>query len=84
MEIHKANAVKVVEDLMEILCAMPSWSWDDYVAKVRAKGYTLKERLDKDDGIKGYTIGKTEEPDSKHQNLARGANSWHQRLKIHG
>lgn len=38
MEIHKANAVKVAEDLMDILRAMPSWSWDDYVARVRAKG----------------------------------------------
>lgn len=58
MEIHKANAVKVAEDLMDILRAMPSWSWDDYVASVRAKGYTLMVRPDKKDAIKGYTIGK--------------------------
>ncbi len=58
MDIHKANADIIAEDLIEILRAMPSWSWDDYAARVRAKGYTLKERLDKDGGIKGYTIGK--------------------------
>lgn len=58
MEIHKANAVKVANDLMEILRAMPSWSWDDYVARVRSKGYTLMVRPDKKNVIKGYTVGK--------------------------
>lgn len=57
-EIHKANAVKVADDLMEILRTMPSWSWNDYVARVEAKGYTLKERKDDKGAIKGYTIGK--------------------------
>ena len=58
MEIHKANAVKVAKDLMDILRAMPSWSWDDYTARIQAKGYTLKERKDGKGVIKGYTIGK--------------------------
>lgn len=58
MEIHKANADKVADDLLEILRTMPSWSWNDYVARVRAKGYTLMIRSDKKDAIKGYTIGK--------------------------
>ena len=58
MDIHKANADRVAEDLMEILRAMSSWSWDDYVARVQAKGYTLMVRSDKKDAIKGYTIGK--------------------------
>lgn len=58
MEIHKANADKVAEDLMDILRAMPSWSWDNYVARVQAKGYTLMVLPDKKNAIKGYTIGK--------------------------
>lgn len=58
MEIHKANAVRVADDLMEILRAMPSWSWNDYVARVQARGYTLMVRPDKKDVIKGYTVGK--------------------------
>lgn len=58
MEIHNANADKVADDLWEILRSMPSWSWDDYVARVQAKGYTLIVRSDKKDAIKGYTIGK--------------------------
>lgn len=57
-EIHKANADKVAEELMGILRVMPSWSWNDYVARVEAKGYTLKERKDDKGAIKGYTIGK--------------------------
>lgn len=58
MEIHNANADKVAGDLMDILRSMPSWSWNDYVARVRAKGYTFMVRSDKKDAIKGYTIGK--------------------------
>lgn len=58
MEIHKTNAAKVAEDMMDILRAMPSWSWDNYAARVQAKGYTLKERKDDKGVIKGYTIGK--------------------------
>lgn len=58
MEIHNANADEVAGDLMDILRSMPSWSWNDYVARVRAKGYTLMVRSDKKDAIKGYTIGK--------------------------
>ena len=57
MEIHKTNAVKVAKDLMDILRTMPSWSWDDYAARIQAKGYTLKERKDDKGVIKGYTIG---------------------------
>lgn len=58
MAIHRANAVKVAEDLMDILRAMPSWSWDDYVARVRSKGYTLMVRPEKKNAIKSYTVGK--------------------------
>lgn len=36
---------------------MPSWSWSDYVARVRQKGYTLEERRDKKDVLRGYTVG---------------------------
>lgn len=57
-DIHKANADKVAEELMGILRTMPSWSWSDYVARVEATGYTLKERKDDKGAIKGYTIGK--------------------------
>lgn len=57
-EIHEINAQKVADDLMEILRAMPSWSWTDYVARARSKGYTVKERIDKKGVLRGYTVGK--------------------------
>ena len=58
MEIQKANVEKVAEDMMDILRAMPSWSWDNYVTRAQAKGYTLKERKDDKGAIKGYVVGK--------------------------
>lgn len=57
-EIHRDNALAIGEECMEILHAMPLWSWEDYVARVQAKGYTLQVRPDKDGKIKGYTVGK--------------------------
>ena len=55
--IRMAKASEIADDLTGILCAMPSWSWDDYVARVRAKGYTLMERRDKKGRMCGYTVG---------------------------
>lgn len=57
-EIHKINADKIADDLMEILRAMPSWSWNDYAARIRAKGYTIMIRPGKK-GPYGYSIGKS-------------------------
>lgn len=56
-EIQRMNADKVADDLMEILRAMPSWSWNDYAARIRAKGYTIMIRPGKK-GPYGYSIGK--------------------------
>ncbi len=56
-EIHRINADKVADDLMDILRAMPSWSWEDYAARIRAKGYTIMIRPGKK-GVYGYSIGK--------------------------
>lgn len=55
-EIHRINADKVADDLMDILRAMPSWSWNDYAARIRAKGYTIMIRPGKK-GVYGYSIG---------------------------
>lgn len=57
MDIRRSNADKVAGELAGILRSMPSWSWDDYVARVRAKGYTLEERHDKKGVLRGYTVG---------------------------
>ena len=57
MEIRRTNADKVAEELMGILRSMPSWSWDDYVTRVQTKGYTLEERRDRKNVLRGYTVG---------------------------
>lgn len=56
-EIHKMNADEIADDLMDILRAMPSWSWNDYAARIRAKGYTIMIRPGKK-GPYCYSIGK--------------------------
>ncbi len=58
MDIHRMNADEVAAALTDILRSMPSWSWIDYVARVRVKGYTLEERRDKHGVLRGYTVGK--------------------------
>ena len=55
-EIHRMNADKIADDLTEILRAMPSWSWEDYTARIRAKGYSIMIRPGKK-GPYGYSIG---------------------------
>lgn len=57
MDIRRSNADKVAGELAGILRSMPSWSWEDYVARVRAKGCTLEERRDKKGVLRGYTVG---------------------------
>lgn len=57
-EIHEINANKIADELMDILRSMPSWSWNDYIAKAKSKGYTVKERIDKKGVLRGYTVGK--------------------------
>lgn len=53
-EIHRMNVDKVA--LMDILRAMPSWSWNDYIARSRVKGYLIMIRPGKK-GVYGYSIG---------------------------
>lgn len=55
-EIHRMNADKVADDLMDILRAMPLWSWEDYAARIWAKGYSIMIRPGKK-GPYGYSIG---------------------------
>ena len=53
----KIPPLTIVKLYMDILRSMPSWLWDDYVARVRTKDYTLEERRDKKDVLRGYTVG---------------------------
>ncbi len=57
MDIRMANASEIADNLTGILRSMQSWSWDDYAARVRAKGYTLVERRDRNGRLRGYSVG---------------------------
>ena len=41
---------------MEVLKAMPSWSWDEYKSALIRKGYTVHEREDKKGILRGYAL----------------------------
>ena len=41
---------------MEVLKAMPSWSWDEYKNALIRKGYTVHEREDKKGILRGYAL----------------------------
>ena len=41
---------------MEVLKAMPLWSWDEYKSALTRKGYTVHEREDKKGILRGYAL----------------------------
>ena len=41
---------------MEVLKAMPSWSWDEYKNALARKGYVVYEREDKQGILRGYAL----------------------------
>lgn len=58
MAAHEVNVRQVSNDCLDILRSMPQWSWNGYVSALQAKGYTLRERRDSKDILRGYTIGR--------------------------
>ena len=41
---------------MEVLRTMPSWSWEEYKKALTRRGYSVYERKDKKDVLRGYAI----------------------------
>ena len=41
---------------MEVLRTMPSWSWEEYKKALARRGYSIYERKDKKDVLRGYAI----------------------------
>lgn len=56
-EIHDRRITDVSDDCISILKAMPEWSWNDYVARLKSKGYKVNERRDNRNILRGYSIG---------------------------
>lgn len=57
-QVRTANIHQVNNDCMEVIRSMPSWSWEDYKAALIRKGYSVHERRDKDNCLRGYTLQK--------------------------
>ena len=57
-QVRTANIYQVNNDCIEIIRSMPSWSWEDYKAALIQKGYSVHERRDKDNYLRGYTLQK--------------------------
>ena len=55
-QIRNWNIPQVNRDCMEVLKAMPSWSWDEYKSALIRKGYTVHEREDKKGILRGYAL----------------------------
>lgn len=70
-------------DCMETLQSMESWSWDEYVARLRSKGYEFWELRDNKKILRGYVLKKGNAR-YKASELGRGATSWRPSSKARG
>lgn len=57
-DVRKVNKRQVSNDCLDVLRNMDTWSLDGYFAGLRAKGYDIHTRPDKDDKIRGYVLRK--------------------------
>ena len=55
-DIHKANVKEITDACYKVLSEMRTYSWNDYVDRIKALGYDVKVQEDKDGVKHGYTI----------------------------
>ena len=55
-ERHVENRAEVQEDVDYILRTMSEWSWEVYVSRLMARGYTVHERRDEEGELHGYSL----------------------------
>lgn len=60
VEVRGIHAQQVNRDCMEILREMPSWSWDAYREALVRRGYSVAERRDSNEVLRGYSLRKGE------------------------
>ncbi|KAA3159973.1 relaxase, partial [Akkermansia sp. BIOML-A63] len=79
-EVRDTNIGQVNRDCMEILQAMESWSWLEYAARLRGKGYELWELQDGKNVLRGYVLKKGNAR-YKASELGRGRNLMASKLE---
>lgn len=52
----RENKLRIKDDCLAVLRAMPEFSWDAYVSELRANGHELQLRRDGAGIVRGYTI----------------------------
>lgn len=83
-EVRETNIGQVNRDCMETLQSMKSWSWDEYAAILRSKGYEIWEMRDNRKILRGYVLKKGNAR-YKASELGRGgATSWRPSSKARG
>lgn len=66
-QIRTSNIHQVNEDCMEVLRAMPQWSFDDYFQRLYGKGYYVKSQVDKQGVVRGYTLVSKKNPNVRYK-----------------
>lgn len=61
-EVRDTNIGQVNRDCMEIPQSMEGWSWPEYAARLRGKGYELWELQDGKNVLRGYVLKKGNAP----------------------
>lgn len=79
-EVRETNIGQVNRDCMETLQSMESWSWDEYVAILRSKGYEIWELHDNKKILRGYVLKKGNAR-YKASELGRGRNLMASKLE---
>lgn len=69
--IHESRIPQVSEDCMEALRELSEWSWEGYIERLAARGYTLYPRKDNEGIIRGYVLQRAVQG-SRVRNLERG------------
>ena len=82
-QIRTSNIQQVNEDCMEVLRAMPQWSFNDYFQGLYGKGYYVKSQVDKQGVVRGYTLVSKKNPNVRYKasDLGTGRNLTASRIE---
>lgn len=82
-QIRISTIQQVNEACMEVLRAMPQWSFNEYFQRLYGKGYYVKSQIDKQGVVKGYTLVSKKNPNVRYKasDLGTGRNLTASRIE---